>query len=256
MPERKFRRFTLAEYSGYLKSYANKVKFSEVHVHHTWKPTIANYRKQNDKESLILGMWRYHTATRGWADIAQHISIDPDGFIWEGRPLLSPPVSATGHNDSDSDGIHPFMFEMIGDFDLGKERLEGAQLETVLGVVALIQDVWKLSDQQIRFHREMQTGKSCPGTSIDKQWFLERVREIRQDTTKVKQEDQVAPTKEIVFPIIQETVNIHINGNPGPMGYLINGVTYAPLRPIAEQLKASIEWDPNTRTASITREGV
>ena len=52
--ERKnFQRFTFAEYVDYLKLFVSKVKFSQIHVHGTWKPTIAYYRRAANTMKII-----------------------------------------------------------------------------------------------------------------------------------------------------------------------------------------------------------
>ncbi|RCW47638.1 peptidoglycan recognition protein family protein [Paenibacillus prosopidis] len=178
--ERKnFRRFTFAEYVEYLQTFVSKVKFTQVHVHGTWKPTIADYRKATDKMKIIQAMWRFHTVTNNWGDIAQHATIDPDGYIWEGRSLLEAPASSVGYNDSSPDRIHPFMFEMIGNFDVGAEKLEGAQLATSVKLTNAIITLWKLPEAQIKFHREMNPAKTCPGSAVNKGVFIQLVRDWR-----------------------------------------------------------------------------
>ncbi|CAM3979399.1 peptidoglycan recognition protein family protein [Paenibacillus alkaliterrae] len=177
--ERKnFRRFTFTEYIDYLRPFVSQVKFSQVHVHGTWKPTIADYRKAKDKMKIIQGMWRFHTVTNKWGDIAQHATIDPDGYIWEGRSLLEAPASSVGFNDPDHDRIHPFMFEMIGNFDIGAEKLEGSQLAAAVKLTNAILTMWKLPHEQIKFHREMNPGKTCPGSGINKSAFVQLVRDL------------------------------------------------------------------------------
>lgn len=74
--------------------------------------------------SSIVGMWRYHTQTNRLSDIAQHVTIAPDGVIWTGRHWDLPPASATHHNGNAAFG--PFMFEIIGDFDEGRGRVPGS----------------------------------------------------------------------------------------------------------------------------------
>lgn len=178
--ERKnFRRFTYAEYVDYLKTYVSQVKFSQVHVHGTWKPTIADYRKAADKMKIIQAMWRFHTITNNWGDIAQHATIDPDGYIWEGRSLLEPPASSVGYNDPSPNRIHPFMFEMIGNFDIGAEKLEGSQLATSVKLTNAILAMWKLPETEIKFHREMNSAKTCPGSAVNKAAFVQLVRDWR-----------------------------------------------------------------------------
>ena len=48
---------------------------------------------------------------------------------------MRPPASAAGHNGSAMS--HPFMFELIGDFDIGRDRFEDPQRQAALEVVAV-----------------------------------------------------------------------------------------------------------------------
>lgn len=182
---RTFKRYTVDEYIAYLQTFVGRVKFTHVHVHGTWKPTIADFRKRPG-DYYMQAMYRAHLA-RGFSDIAQHATIDPDGYIWEGRSLLSAPASATGYNDGDDDRVHPFMFEMIGNFDIDAEKLEGAQLEAAVKLTRAITKLWGLATNLIVFHREINTtGKTCPGSGIVKADF---VALVTKEEPKVKAED-------------------------------------------------------------------
>lgn len=250
MAVKSFKRYTLNEFVNELQGYRSKVTFSEVHVHHTYVPNKADYEAREDKERFIQAMWRYHTQTRGWQDIAQHATIDPDGYIWEGRSLLVPPASATGYNDSDADGIHPFMFEMIGNFDIGHDQLEGPQLRTALGLTAAVIDIWGLSLDKIRFHREM-AAKTCPGTGIDKDTFVTQVNAAwkarRGGTVKMTESKQNKS-----FPAITKKVSVTLaDTNETLTGYVIDGVTYAPVRKIAESMGAKVRWNAESGTVTI-----
>jgi hypothetical protein len=204
--KRSFKKYTLEQYVKYLETFVGKVKFPEVHVHGTWKPSIANFRKYPG-EHYMQSMYQTHMS-RGFGDIAQHATIDPDGFIWDGRSLLKYPASATGYNDSD-DGdsrSHPFMFEMIGNFDVGQEKLEGAQLRTAVGLTSAVVDLF---GSTIKFHREMTNLKTCPGSGISKAEFVAQVKRYKEETMSLKKEDAnkiigilkavygIAPHKEI-----------------------------------------------------------
>ena len=48
-------------------------------------------------------------------------------------------------------------------------------------------------------------------------------------------------------------VNVVINGKEIADGHIINGVTYAPVRAIAEELGVQIAWEQNTKTVTITK---
>jgi hypothetical protein len=142
-----------------------------IHMHHTWRPNHSQYQGLDS----IEGMYDYHVHTNGWSDIAQHISIAPDGTIWTGRPWNKSPASAVGFNSK-----QVFMFETIGDFDVGKDPLSGAQLDTVVLVIATLMQRFNLNNSSLRFHNEMST-KSCPGSSVKKQDILDAIGEIQQD---------------------------------------------------------------------------
>jgi hypothetical protein len=174
MPSR-FIRLTLDEFADLLQRFDFTRRIDAVHMHHTWRPNHAQYRE----ESTIEAMWRFHTRENGWCDIAQHVSIGPDGSIWTGRDWNLPPASAAGFNGNTMAG--PFMFETIGDFDLGKDRLEGAQLAAVAGVIACVQERFGLGSESLRFHRAMTNLKSCPGTGLDLDAIKTAVEHTRAD---------------------------------------------------------------------------
>ncbi len=141
-------------------------------MHHTWRPNRSQYRGL----STIESMWEFHTTAQGWSDIAQHISIAPDGSIWTGRNWNQPPASAKGFNGNAAAG--PFMFEIIGDFDRGKDAFDGPQKLTLLGVIAHVQKRFGLKPETLRFHN-MMSEKSCPGSALDYETVLREVAEVR-----------------------------------------------------------------------------
>src|SRR5688572_30275357 len=121
MPMRQFARLTFADFRRLVDSFDWNRKIRAVHVHHTWRPNHTQWQGLRS----IEGMWRHHTQTNGWSDIAQHATIDPEGFVWTGRNWNQPPASARGFNGNATAG--PFMFETIGDFDLGRDPFGGPQ---------------------------------------------------------------------------------------------------------------------------------
>jgi hypothetical protein len=168
----RFYALSLDQFAQLLHRFRFSRHIDAVHMHHTWRPNHAQYRG----EASIEAMWRYHTQEKGWSDIAQHLSIAPDGTIWTGRDWNAPPASARGYNGTRVSG--PFMFEMIGDFDQGCDRLEGHQRVAVIGVIASVQNKFGLPIESLRFHRAM-TDKTCPGSGVDYQEMLAEVQEAR-----------------------------------------------------------------------------
>ncbi len=160
----------LAEISGF----DWKRRIWRVDMHHTFDPDHARWRTIGS-QACVEGMCRFHVASRGFEDIAQHVSIMPNGEIWTGRDWNRTPASVGfGMNR----GV--FMFEAVGNFDEGRDQLHGQQLESVLTVIRGVQQRFGLPAQALLFHREVpQTDKSCPGTGISKPDILMKIRASR-----------------------------------------------------------------------------
>ena len=170
MPAPQFVPLTLDEFRKLVERFDFSARrIDAVHMHHTWRPRQVEFRGL----ASILGMWKYHTETNGWSDIAQHVTIDPQGIIWTGRSWKQPPASSGGHNGTSRVG--PFMFEMIGDFDAGKEKLQGAQRASVIGVITAIQKKNGLRPNTLRFHRQLGSPKTCPGSGLSYEEILGEV---------------------------------------------------------------------------------
>lgn len=167
-----FKRVSLEQFAGILDRFQFTRAITAVHLHHTWRPS----HRQFTGHETIVSMWRFHTEHQGWTDIAQHITIDPEGTIWLGRNWNRPPASIAGNNGTAKAG--PFMINMIGDFDAGHDRFEGAQRDTALSVIALVQQCFDLAPATLKFHNTM-SGKTCPGSGIDYQGTLDGVRQQR-----------------------------------------------------------------------------
>ena len=165
-----FKRLTAAEFAAALEQFPFTRRITSVHVHHTWRPNHQQFRGHDS----IVGMWRFHTQERKFSDIAQHLTIAPDGGLWTGRNWNIAPASAAGFNGNGGSG--PFMFETVGDFDQGKDPLAGPQRTAVLDVIKLLLVRFSLTPEAVKFHNQM-APKSCPGTGIVRGEFLREVRD-------------------------------------------------------------------------------
>lgn len=173
---------TRNEFTQAVQEFSWPTPKTEIHVHHTWRPNHAQYRGL----PTIQAMFEFHTHDNGWSDIAQHVSVGPEGTIWTGRPWGASPASASGHN-----GAHVFMFETIGDFDAGQDPLTGEQLDSVLHIVATIQIRFGLeTDSSIRFHNQM-SSKTCPGSSVDRSGFVAMVAAKRAELEALSPEARI-----------------------------------------------------------------
>lgn len=191
-----FEQLNLSEFAALLERFPFERRINALHLHHTWKPDHSQYRGHD----TILGMWRYHTQERGWDDIAQHLSIAPDGTLWLGRSFNWAPASAKGHNGNAHAG--PFMIEMIGNFDVRADRLEGAQKAAALKVVALVQKHFSLPPESLHFHRHM-SSKSCPGSGVEHRALLDDVRKLHEKSWQT-----LAGTRRGVNPFGDEALHL------------------------------------------------
>jgi N-acetylmuramoyl-L-alanine amidase len=167
-----FRALNRRQFADQVNDFAWSRRIWRIDMHHTWYPNHASY----EGVASIERMDRFHRHERGFDCIAQHVSIAPDGAIWTGRNWNKTPASVGyGMNE----GV--FMFEVIGNFDHGQDRLEGVQLASVVTVIETVQARFQLPVQALLFHHEVpQTAKTCPGTSVDKTELLRRVKSERQ----------------------------------------------------------------------------
>jgi len=81
------RRLSVPEFSHLLGATVLTRRIAAVHVHHTL-PRRRDFRGT----ATIEAMRRYHVDTNHWADIAQHLTIDPEGCVWMGRDWNRPTV--------------------------------------------------------------------------------------------------------------------------------------------------------------------
>lgn len=165
----RYQKLTIDELISALRAYSH----TELHVHHTWKPNHSNFNGSN-YDKVQDGMRNFHMKTNGWADIAQHVTLFPDGLFLTGRDFSKNPVSIAGFNGSA--GKVPFCVEMVGDFDIGRDPFAGKQKDSMIRLARFFDERGKY----IRFHRE-NASKTCPGTSIDKNEFMREVRMEDED---------------------------------------------------------------------------
>ena len=152
-----------------LKIILDGFDFEELHVHHTWKPNHSDYNGHNLQE-LQNNMRNYHMNTLRWDDIAQHLTLAPDGRFITGRKFGIMPCSIKGYNSK-----YVLMVEMIGNFDIGYDKFEGKQKESMM---KLTQYCFKRY-MELVFHNEY-SAKSCPGSSIDKAQFIKEVGKMAE----------------------------------------------------------------------------
>ena len=72
-----FKQITLEQFEALLDKFDFTRQINAAHMHPTWRPDHSQYKGHE----MIVGICLHHTQVNKWADIAQHITIAPDGSI-------------------------------------------------------------------------------------------------------------------------------------------------------------------------------
>ena len=202
------RQVMLPECVEYVQQASDERRIQSVIVHHTWRPTAANYRGL----ATVRSVRRYHMQVRGWSDNGYHIMIGPPGDIFLCRPLSRVGAHCQGQNQ------HSVGLAYIADFDV-EDPAQYPGLQVGQEVVAALLARFDLGPEKVRLHREY-ASKTCPGTRLDRDQYLRRV------TTLMSQSENTA-LKVVLLPGSQ-VLDCHPR--------LEAGTTRVDLRPVAEAL--------------------
>lgn len=141
------------EYAAALRPFAVPSWIEGITIHHTWKPTQADWRGRRSMDALE----RFYRDTKKWA-AGPHLFLAPDG-IWAGTPLSHTGVHAGVCNPS------MIGLEIVGNFDHSPWDIGLRERIYALLVVLLH---WMGKDERaVKGHRECLPNKSCPGTAIN-----------------------------------------------------------------------------------------
>ena len=182
--------FTLMEKPSEIKTYLNSQKvnrtINKIQIHHMASPSYSTWEKTDKKIFSEPHFGRtnslnsYGKSAWGSRDdkgkyIAQHFNVFPDGQITSGRSLNSTPIGIKGWNTG------AICIEIYGNFDKGKDRMNEAQKQAVIALVAELCDRFdiKPSANTIRYHawftakgtylgdyKAGSSTKTCPGTGF------------------------------------------------------------------------------------------
>jgi hypothetical protein len=153
-------RIGVADFEKLLAAWKPQRKVTGIHVHQTTRPGVVDFRGARTLEA----MRRYHVQNVGLSDIAQHLTIDPAGGLWTGRPFDLPPASIAGQNvdppaagKNDATAAGPFMIEVVGDFR--NESFEDPQKTALHAVLSALMKRFELDPSIVQFH-------SCVGKNL------------------------------------------------------------------------------------------
>lgn len=102
-----------------------------------------------------------------WVDIGYHYIIDPDGRVWEGRPLAIEGAHVAATND------HNLGIMCMGNFD--EQRPGLAQLNTLDEFVAMQMRIHRVPITRVYTHQELKQ-TACPGRNLQRYMLQTRSR--------------------------------------------------------------------------------
>jgi len=105
-----------------------------------------------------------------WVDIGYHYVIDPEGRVWEGRPVSIEGAHVANTND------HNLGIMLMGNFM--EHRPTQAQLNCLDGFIAAQMRGYRVPMSKVSTHREFRSAKTeCPGDNL--QSYMQQTRSSR-----------------------------------------------------------------------------
>ena len=232
--EKKEGKFVLCDLDAFAARLGEEKVSREIRLiqnHHTWSPCLADFTGDNHFR-LLKGMEHAHME-RGFAEIAQNLTIFPDGTVAFCRSLDRIPAGIKGANTG---GI---CIENVGNFDAGKDVMSEAQSTSIVRVNALLSARFGLTPDTdtVVYHHwwDLTTGKrtngtgdtkTCPGTAF---FGGNRVEDAMTHFIPLIEEalqDLAAPTPSPVTAalfraeVIADTLNVR--DQPGTNGKVVS----------------------------------
>lgn len=162
---------TVVEFESWIASQRVTRGIRLVQLHHTWSPAYAQF---NGNHFALQGSMKSYHLSIGYADIAQNLTIFPDGQVMTGRSLNTAPAGCVGAN---TNGI---CIENVGNFDVGGDTMTNAQKTAIVRVTAALLKKFGLRPESgVTYHAWWTEGgtslgtyiagkscKTCPGTAF------------------------------------------------------------------------------------------
>lgn len=141
-------------------------------IHHTWKPTKESWNGKKTIDALD----KYYRGL-GWGGNGPHLFVAEDG-IWLFTDMYDVGIHAGNGNGSLTKG-YSIGIEVVGNYDYG--TWEGETKKNALGVIRALRSQLKIPDSEIRFHREFNNKKTCPGAAITHSWLMSQLNNKQEE---------------------------------------------------------------------------
>ena len=164
------RQATSAQIGDLIKAEPNSRKITEIILHHSYRPNIAEYRGY----ATVKMIGTIETQQFKWNRLGFHYIVAPDGTIWLGTPLSQVAFHA-GRESATTVGV---MLILDGDSELPTEPQRQA-------LIVLLKSLFFKLDLKAEtnfapghgFHHDYNALKTCPGKLITKELVLSWLRQ-------------------------------------------------------------------------------
>lgn len=179
------------EFVRLAKSYDfGKIKPDSLVIHHTWRPTKAEWKGASTLEGVRL----YYEGL-GW-------TAGPHLFVSENLIWLFTPMNQVGIHAGNGNAVwerlgkeyrgfkgpvgsrlksYSIGIEVVGDYDAAPWT--GKTKDNALTTIKVLMSVLGISTENVRLHRDF-SQKSCPGWAITKDWLGAELAKLDSDGGK------------------------------------------------------------------------
>lgn len=163
-------------------------KIDKITIHHGGE----FFPEDKDMIKYLRNLQSWSRREKKWIDIPYHFMIDLKGNIYETRPINYP-----GDTNTDYDVRGHALICVVGNYE--EQKINHSQLNSLVNLVSFLQNKYKVSDKDIRGHKDYTTQTVCPGKDLYK--YIEDgtiVRMIHEKKVSVKTKAKVKTGIEVL----------------------------------------------------------
>lgn len=163
-------------------------KIDKITIHHGGEL----FPEDKDMIQYLRNLQSWSRREKKWIDIPYHFMIDLKGNIYETRPINYP-----GDTNTDYDVRGHALICVVGNYE--EQKINQSQLNSLVNLVSFLQNKYKVSDKDIRGHKDYTNQTVCPGKDLYK--YIEDgtiVRMIHEKKMVVKTKAKVKTGIEVL----------------------------------------------------------
>jgi uncharacterized protein YbbC (DUF1343 family) len=163
-------------------------KIDKITIHHGGEL----FPEDKDMIQYLRNLQSWSRREKKWIDIPYHFMIDLKGNIYETRPINYP-----GDTNTDYDVRDHALICVVGNYE--EQKINQSQLNSLVNLVSFLQNKYKVSDKDIRGHKDYTNQTVCPGKDLYK--YIEDgtiVRMIHEKKMVVKTKAKVKTGIEVL----------------------------------------------------------